>query len=282
MNLETLRHSTSQVLAQAVKELWPETKLGIGTAIEDGFYYDFDKKEPFVPEDLAKIELKMQEIIKADYSFEAREMKKEKALELFEGMGEKYKAELIKEIPEPAVTVYKDGPFLDLCRGPHVESTGRIKVFKLLSIAGAYWRGSEKNPMFQRIYGTAFESKKELDAYLKLLEEAKLRDHRKLGRELGLFSIEDEWGPGLVLWHPKGALIRKIIEDFWRDEHLKNGYEFVYTPHMGRLDLWKTSGHLEFYKDYMYSPVEIDGQKYMVKPMNCPAHILIYRSRTRS
>ncbi len=281
-NLETLRHSTSHVLAQAVKELWPEAKLGIGPAIEEGFYYDFDKPTPFVPEDLAKIESKMAEIIKKDYKFERQELKKEAALALFDGMGEKYKVELIKDIPDEKVATYKDGGFIDLCRGPHVESTGRIKAFKLLSIAGAYWKGSEKNPMLQRIYGTAFESRKDLDEHLKLLEEAKLRDHRKLGRELGLFSIEEEWGPGLVLWHPKGALIRKIIEDFWRDEHLKSGYEFVYTPHIGRMDLWKTSGHLEFYKEYMYSPVEIENQKYMIKPMNCPAHILIYRSKTRS
>src|SRR3989338_5030348 len=282
MDLETLRHSTSHVLAQAVKELWPDASLGIGPAIEEGFYYDFDKKEPFVPEDLEKIESKMREIVKKDYKFERQELKKDEAAKLFEKLGEKYKVELIKEIPDATVTVYKDGPFSDLCRGPHIESTGKVKVFKLLSIAGAYWRGDEHNPMLQRIYGTAFESKAELDAYLKVLEEAKLRDHRKLGRELGLFSFEEEWGPGLVLWHPKGALIRKTIEDFWRREHLKNGYEFVFTPHIGRQQLWKTSGHLEFYKDYMYSPMDIEKEKYIVKPMNCPAHILIYKSKTRS
>jgi threonyl-tRNA synthetase len=269
-------------MAHAVKDLYPDVKIAIGPAIEDGFYYDFEKDSPFSPEDLERIEKKMREIINKNYKFEKEILSKEKAKGLFSKKGEIYKLEILDEIPEDEVSVYRDGDFADLCRGPHIESTGRIKAFKLLSVAGAYWRGDEKNKMLQRIYGTAFNTKEELEGYLKMLEEAKARDHRKLGRELDLFSIQEEWGPGLVFWHPKGAMLRKIIEDFWKKEHLKNGYQFVMIPHIGNADLWQKSGHLEFYKDYMYSPVEIEEERYMIKPMNCPGHILIYKSHTRS
>ena len=282
MDLQTLRHSVSHIMAQAVKELWPDTKLGIGPAIEEGFYYDFDKKDAFVPEDLEKIEKKMQEIIKRDLKFQREVMAKKDAIKLFKGLKEKYKTELIEEIPDKEVSVYKQGEFVDLCRGPHIESTAKVKAFKLLSIAGAYWRGSEKNVMLQRIYGTAFLTKEELDKFLFLQEEAKRRDHRKIGKDLDLFSIQDEMGAGLVFWHPKGALIRKIIEDYWKTVHIKSGYKLVNIPHIGKIDLWKTSGHWEFYRDYMYSPMDIDEQKYIIKPMNCPGHILIYKSQTHS
>lgn len=281
MDLSTLRHSCSHVLAEAVKELWPQTKLGIGPSIEDGFYYDFDKAEPFVDADLARIEEKMREIIARDEPFVREDLPKADAAALFEK--ERYKVALLGEIPDATVSVYRTGAqFLDLCRGPHIESTGKIRAFKLLSVAGAYWKGDEKNPMLQRVYGTAFDSREDLERYLKMLEEAKARDHRKLGRELDLFSIEEDWGPGLVFWHPKGAMLRKVIEDFWREEHLRNGYEFVNIPHLGRAELWKRSGHLEFYKDYMYAPMDVEKDKYIVKPMNCPGHILIYKSQTRS
>lgn len=281
MDLATLRHSTSHVMAQAVKELWPDTKLGIGPSIEDGFYYDFDKKEPFAPEDLEKIEMKMREIIKKDYKFEREEIKKSDAIDLFKKMGQPYKVELIEKIPEEKVSVYKDGKFIDLCRGPHVESTGRIKAFKLLSIAGAYWHGIETNPMLQRIYGTAFETEKELKDYLRIVEEAKKRDHRALGKELGFFSFDEDVGPGLVLYHPKGAMLRSIIEDYIRKEHFKRGYEFVIGPHIMKSDIWVTSGHYSYYKENMYI-FEIDKQEYAIKPMNCPGHILVYKSKTRS
>jgi threonyl-tRNA synthetase len=269
-------------MAQAVKEIWPDTKLAIGPAIEEGFYYDFDKKEPFVPQDLEKIEKKMHEIIKRDLKFQREELPVKDAIKLFKGLKEKYKVELLEEIADKKVSVYKQGDFIDLCRGPHLESTGKIKAFKLLSIAGAYWRGDEKNAMLQRIYGTAFFTKEELDKFLFVQEEAKRRDHRKIGKDLDLFSIQDEMGAGLVFWHPKGALIRRIIEDYWKDEHTRRGYQFVNIPHIGRIDLWKTSGHLEFYKEYMYSPMDIDKQKYIIKPMNCPGHILIYKNQTHS
>lgn len=269
-------------MAEAVKELWPDTKLGIGPAIDDGFYYDFDKKETFVPEDLEKIEKKMQEIIKRDVKFQRQELTKKEAIKLFKGLKEKYKVELIEEIPDEEVSVYKQEEFIDLCRGPHIESTGKLKAFKLLSIAGAYWKGSEKNAMLQRIYGTAFETKEGLEKFLFVQEEAKRRDHRKIGKDLDLFSIQDEMGAGLVFWHPKGALVRKLIEDYWKEEHIKRGYKLVNIPHIGKIDLWKTSGHLEFYREYMYSPMDIDEQKYIIKPMNCPGHILIYKSQTHS
>jgi threonyl-tRNA synthetase len=268
-------------MAQAVKSLWPEAKLGIGPSIEDGFYYDFDKAEPFAPEDLEKIEHKMREIIKKNYRFEKEEMKKEAALKLFEKMGETYKVQLIHEIDYGTVTVYRDGDFVDLCRGPHIESTGKIKAFKLLSIAGAYWHGIETNPMLQRIYGTAFETEKELRDYLNMLEEAKKRDHRIVGRQLEYFSLNEEVGPGLVLYHPKGALLRTVIEDYIRKEHLKRGYDLVIGPHIMKSDIWITSGHYEYYKENMYI-FKIEGQEYAIKPMNCPGHILVYKSKLRS
>lgn len=279
-----IRHSLSHIMAQAVIKLFPDTKLGIGPAIDNGFYYDFDTSHHFTPEDLPKIEEEMRRIIKEDQKFERYEMEKEKAISYFKEKGEKYKVELIEEIEDEKVSIYKNGPFEDLCKGPHIERTSEInpKSFKLSSIAGAYWRGSERNPMLQRIYGIAFETEKELNDYLKMLEEAQRRDHRKIGKEMDLFSINELVGPGLVLWHPNGAMIRHQIETFWKEEHLKAGYQFINTPHIGRANLWQTSGHLEFYKDAMYSPMEIDEIEYYVKPMNCPFHIQIYKSATRS
>ncbi|MDO8885547.1 threonine--tRNA ligase [Candidatus Oleimmundimicrobium sp.] len=276
------RHSTSHVMAQAVRELYPEAKFGIGPAIEDGFYYDFDLKTPFTPDDLAKIEKQMKKIIKRNLPFTSEELPKEKAIKFFKSINQDYKIELINGIDGNTVRIYRNGDFTDLCRGPHLPSTGKIKAFKLLSVAGAYWRGDEKRPMLQRIYGTVFNDSKKLEEYLYKQKEATRRDHRKLGKELDLFSIHDDFGAGLVLWHPKGALIRKIIEDFWRDEHLKRGYEMVMTPHIAKVGLWKTSGHWDFYRENMYSPMKIEEQEYVVKPMNCPAHILIYKSKTRS
>jgi len=283
MDLETLRHSCSHVMAHAVKALWPGTKLGIGPAIGDGYYYDFDKAEPFAPEDLARIEAKMAEIVKADTPFTREELSKKDAVALFEKMGEKYKLELLREIPDEKVSVYRTGAdFLDLCRGPHVASTGQIKAFKLLSIAGAYWHGIETNPMLQRIYGTAFASDKELKDYLGFLEEAKKRDHRKLGNELDLFDIyHDEAGAGLVFYHPKGALLRHILETYEKEEHLRRGYQMVITPHLLKGELWQRSGHMDYYRENMYL-LEVDDKEYAVKPMNCPGHMLIYKSKTRS
>jgi threonyl-tRNA synthetase len=268
-------------MAQAVKSLWPDAKLGIGPSIEDGFYYDFDNEIPFSPEDLELIENRMREIIKKNYKFERKEMKKTEAVKLFKKMKEKYKVELIEKIPEDKVTIYQDGDFIDLCRGPHIESTGQIKAFKLLSIAGAYWHGIETNPMLQRIYGTAFESEKELQSYLTLIEEAAKRDHRILGKQLEYFSFNEEVGPGLVLYHPKGARLRSIIEDYIKKEHLKRGYELVLGPHIMKSDIWVESGHYDYYKENMYM-FEIEKQEYAIKPMNCPGHILVYRSKTRS
>ncbi len=282
MNLDTLRHSTSHVMAHAVKELYPECKLGIGPSIEDGFYYDFDRTEPFTPDDLGKIEEKMKEIIAKNLKFEKKILKKKEAADLFKKMNEKYKLELIEEIPNAEVSIYKEGDFIDLCKGPHINSTGEIKAFKLLSIAGAYWRGSEVNPMLQRIYGTAFESKKELEVHLQNIEEAKKRDHRKLGKELELFNIYyDDVGPGLIVYHPKGAILRMVIEDFIRKEHLKRGYEIVIGPHIMRSNIWIKSGHYGYYKENMYT-FKIENDEYAVKPMNCPGHILVYGSKKRS
>lgn len=275
-------HSTSHLMAQAVKQLFPEAKVAIGPAIEEGFYYDFDFERPFTPEDLEKIESRMAELAKANVPIRRRELSKQEALTLFEKKGEPYKVELIRELSDGTVSVYEQDGFVDLCRGPHVTATGKIKAFKLLSVAGAYWRGDEKNKMLQRIYGISYQTKDELDAYLTKLEEIKRRDHRKLGKELDLFSISEESGGGLVLWHPRGALIRKTIEDFWRDEHQKNGYDFVYSPHVGRGTLWETSGHLGFYRENMYSSMDVEGQEYYVKPMNCPFHIMIYKNKLRS
>jgi len=281
MDLETLRHSASHVMADAVTRLYPGTKLGIGPAIENGFYYDFDRPEPFAPEDLEKITAEMRRIIKANAPFEREELSKKEALKLFESRDEKYKLELIKELGDEQISIYKHGEFIDLCKGPHVESTGRIKVFKLMSIAGAYWRGSEKNPMLQRIYGTAFESKEELKEYLRLIEEAKKRDHRKLGKELDYFSISDEMGAGLVLYHPKGAMLRMIIEDYIKKEHIKRGYQFVIGPHILKSDIWIRSGHYDYYKENMYI-FKVDKQEFAIKPMNCPNHMMVYKSTPRS
>jgi len=278
--LETMRHSASHVMAEAVQSFFPDARFGIGPPIEDGFYYDFDLSRPLSPEDLPLIENKMKEILASNLPFTRKEVTKEEARQLF--AAQPYKLELIDELSDEEVSVYQQGSFVDLCRGPHVSSTREIKAFKLISIAGAYWRGDEHRPMLQRIYGVAFDTEKALDEHLKRLEEAARRDHRKLGRELDLFSIQDEFGPGLVLWHPKGAIVRRAVEDFWKDEHIKRGYDIVYTPHLARMDLWKTSGHLEFYLDYLYSPMDVEGQKYILKPMNCLGHILIYKTRIRS
>ncbi|MCP4649509.1 MAG: threonine--tRNA ligase [PVC group bacterium] len=282
MDINTLRHSCSHVMAQAVTELFSDVKVAIGPSIEDGFYYDFDKPEPFSPEDLEKIEAKMREIIKANLPFLCEEWDKEKATAYFKEHGEKYKLELIKDIPDDTVSIYKTGDgFLDLCRGPHISSTGEIKVFKLLSIAGAYWRGDERNAMLQRIYGTCFATDKELKQYLNRIEEAKKRDHRKLGTELGFFEMSPEMGAGLVLYHPKGALLRTLIEDYEKKEHFKRGYKMIIGPHVMKSDVWIRSGHYEYYKDNMYI-FEIEGQEYAIKPMNCPGHIMVYQSKIRS
>ena len=278
-----MRHSLAHVMAQAVAELFPGVKLAIGPAIDNGFYYDFDSEHHFVPEDLPKIEKKMKHIIAQAQKFERFELPRAGALKHFGDKGEKYKVELITDLPEDSViSIYRNGPFEDLCKGPHVEHTGKVKAFKLMSIAGAYWRGDEKRPMLQRIYAVAFETKEELDAYLKQREEAARRDHRKLGRQLDLYSINELVGPGLVLWHPNGARIRHEIETYWKEEHFKGGYDLVNTPHIGRAGLWETSGHLGFYKDSMYAPMKIDDIEYYAKPMNCPFHIQIYQSKSRS
>ena len=280
---EILRHSTAHVLAQAVKRLFPEVKLAIGPAIENGFYYDFDKPEPFTLDDLGRIEEEMRRIVSENLPIVREEISRDDALALFRKMDEPYKLELIEDLPQDeVVSVYRQGEFVDLCRGPHLASTGEIRAFKLLNVAGAYWRGDEKRKMLQRIYGTAFPTEAGLQAYLHVLEEAERRDHRKLGKELDLFSLHEEAGAGLVYWHPKGAMIRKVIEDFWREEHLRRGYQLVYSPHIARRDLWEISGHWGWYRENMYSPIDIDGVEYLLKPMNCPFHILIYKTRTRS
>lgn len=279
---EIYRHSTSHIMAQAVKEVFPDVKVTIGPSIEEGFYYDFDSPVGFMPEDLEKIEKKMAEIIKADRPFVRSEMTKEEAGSFFGKMGETYKVEIISGLEEPTVSLYDQGGFTDLCRGPHVPSTGYIKAYKLLNSSGAYWRGDEKNQMLQRIYGTSWATKDQLKEYLDKLEEIKRRDHRKIGRDLELFSSEDATGAGLILWHPKGAVVRRVIEDFWKSEHIKGGYELVYTPHIAKLDMWKQSGHWDFYRESMYAPMMIDELEYELKPMNCPFHITIYKTRMRS
>lgn len=280
--IEIIRHTTSHVMAQAVKELFPATKLAIGPTIKDGFYYDFDTPNPFTPDDLKAIEKRMKEIIKRKLPIVREEMGREEILKTYGDLGEIYKDELIRELSDETISIYRQGDFFDLCRGPHLPSTGWIKAFKLTGTAGAYWRGSEKNKMLCRIYGTAFPAKEALKAHLEMLEEAKRRDHRRLGRELDLFSIDDDIGPGLVLWHPKGAMIRGLIEDFWKGEHLKSGYHMLYSPHVAKIDLWGKSGHLDFYRENMFSPMDLDGQEYVAKPMNCPFHIKIFQSHVRS
>jgi threonyl-tRNA synthetase len=269
-------------MAHAIKELYPGTKLAIGPAIEEGFYYDIDCEHAITQDDLTLIEEKMKEIIKADRPFVRKELPKAEAINLFKKLGETYKLELLNEIEDETVTVYEEGDFVDLCRGPHLESTGKVKAFKLLSVAGAYWRGNENNKMLQRIYGVSFPTKEALKKHLDFLEEVKKRDHRRLGKELDLFSINDDIGPGLVLWHPRGATVRRVIENFWLDEHCKAGYKILYTPHIAKLDLWRKTGHVEFYRDNMYSPMEIEGLEYEIKPMNCPFHVAVYKSQLRS
>jgi threonyl-tRNA synthetase len=279
--LQVYRHSTAHLLAAAVLELFPETKLGIGPPTDTGFYYDFQRETKFTPEDLDKIEARMRELQAKNLPFERKLTPKQNGLEKYRY--DWMKRELIEERAGDIFTEYTLGPdFIDFCRGPHVPSTDKLKNFKLLSISGAYWKGDEKNPQLQRIYGTAFFTKKELDEYLNRLEEAKKRDHRKLGQELDLFSIQELAGPGLIFFHPKGGIIRKLIEDWMRDEYLKRGYSLVYTPHIARSDLWKTSGHYNFYSENMFKRMELDDAEYQLKPMNCPFHILIYRDRLHS
>lgn len=279
--LDILRHSAAHVMAQAVKELFPEVKVTIGPAIEDGFYYDFDVSRPFTPEDLEKIESRMHEIVKSRLAFRRMVMSKEQATQFFKEKGETYKIELIQGVEDESVSLYSQGEFTDLCRGPHIPHSGFIKAFKLTKVAGAYWRGDERNPMLQRIYGTAFPSQEDLDRYLHLLEEARKRDHRKLGKELDLFSILDEAGPGLVIWHPKGAMLRYLVEEFERTEHLKRGYRMVVGPQLLKRELWEKSGHFDNYRDNMYFTT-VDEIDYGIKPMNCLAHMLIYKSKIRS
>lgn len=281
--LQKIRHSMAHVMAEAVLQMFPDAQITIGPSIDNGFYYDFDLPRTLVPDDLEEITERMKIIIKDDKTFEKIIVSHKDAKKLFKN--QTYKQELIEAIPEDEnVSLYSQGDFTDLCRGPHVKSTKELKAeaFKLLSIAGAYWRGNENNPMLTRIYGTAWENPKELRLYLKLLEELKKRDHRKLGKELDLFSLHEEAGAGLVYWHPKGARIRLAIENFWRDQHYKNGYEMVYTPHVGKAWLWETSGHLDFYKEDMYPPMEMDKAQYYAKPMNCPFHIMIYNNTKHS
>ena len=270
--LDRLRHSTSHIMAEAVMHLFPGAKFAIGPSIEDGFYYDFDLPRPLTPEDLETIEARMNEIIKARYPFERKEISRLEAEEMF--ADQPYKLELIADMPEDEViSIYTQGEFTDLCRGPHVDNSEQVNpgAFKLLKVAGAYWRGDEKRPMLQRIYGTVWSAADDLQAYLEKLEELEKRDHRRLGKELELYSVHEEAGAGLVHWHPKGGMIRTVIEDFWRKEHYKAGYDVVYTPHIGRAQLWEDSGHLDFYRELMYSPMDIEGQEYFIKPMNCPS-----------
>lgn len=279
--LDILRHSSAHLLAHAVLELFPETKTGIGPAVENGFYYDFLRDTPFTPEDLVVIEKKMRELSDEDVPIEKVVYPKDEAICLFQDLKQDFKVELIQEKGDEEVTCFRQGSFVDFCLGPHVETTGKIKHFKLLSVSGAYWKGDEKGAQLQRIYGTSFLSQKELDDYLYLLEEAKKRDHRKLGVELDLFSFNDSLGGGLILWHPKGSVTRNMIEDYWRDVHYKAGYDLLFSPHVAKLDVWRTSGHTEFY-DALYPPFESDGIEYQLKPMNCPFHIMVYKSKQRS
>jgi threonyl-tRNA synthetase len=293
--LYRLRHSAAHIMAQAVLEMFPQGKIAIGPPIEDGFYYDFDLPRPLTPEDLGMIEKRMREIVGGNYSFQKKAVSADEARQIF--ADQPYKIELIEGLEKggydeygeplaekPEISIYKHDTFADLCRGPHVENTRAINpdAIKLLNVAGAYWRGDEHRPMLQRIYGTAWETADELERFLWKLEEARKRDHRRLGRELDLFSVSEDVGPGLILWHPKGGMIRKLAEDYCRQEHARGGYDFVYSPHIGKAHLWETSGHLDWYKENMYSPLDIEGQEYYLKPMNCPFHVMIYKSRIRS
>jgi len=280
--IDVLRHSAAHLLAHAVLDLYPETRTGIGPAVETGFYYDFLRETPFTPDDLEKIEKRMKEIAQENTPVERLVLTKDEAVRMFEEKKQDLKVELIREKGDATVTVYRQGPFADFCLGPHVASTGLLQNVKLLSVSGAYWKGDERGPQMQRIYGAVFATKKELEDHLRMLEEARKRDHRRLGAELDLFSTSDDLGGGLILWHPKGARVRAVIEDHWRLRHWAGGYDILFTPHIGRAALWQTSGHLGFYKDSMYSPMDIDDQPYYLKPMNCPFHIQIYKSRMRS
>jgi threonyl-tRNA synthetase len=281
--LEVFRHSAAHLLAAAVLELFPNVKLGIGPPIEHGFFYEFLRDEPFTSEDLQRIEAKMRELAEKNIPNERKLLPKPEALALYRNSGQTFKCELVEEkATEPMVSFYTTGKFIDFCRGPHIPSTGRIRAFKLMNVAGAYWKGQEGNPQMQRIYGACFYTQAELDEYLHKLEEARRRDHRRLGPDLGLFSIQEEAGPGLIFWHPKGGLVRKLMEDWLRDELLRRGYQLVFTPHVMRLELWKTSGHTDFYRENMFSPIEVEKADYQLKPMNCPGHILIYKSHLHS
>ncbi len=282
-DLETRRHSAAHVMAAAIKRLYPNARFDIGPATDEGFYYDVDVEDNLSVDDLPAIAEEMERIVEKQEPFTYREMSREEAVAALREQDQKFKLERLEDIPdEQVISFYECAGFLDLCRGPHVDHAGQIGAFKLLSVAGSYYRGDERNPMLQRVYGTTFATRKELKRYMQHLEEAAKRDHRKLGKELDLFSVNPDVGPGLVSWHPRGARIRHIIESFWKDEHYRNGYELLYTPHLGREELWQTSGHLEFYADAMYAPMEIEGKDYYVKPMNCPFHILVYKSRNRS
>jgi threonyl-tRNA synthetase len=282
--LEVYRHSSAHLLAAAVLELFPETKLGHGPATDSGFFYDFYRETPFSSEDLERIEKKMQELVQQDLPYAREFLPRDEGLQRFKSEGDFMKCHFIEQFttPDETISIYKTGKFLDFCRGPHIPSTGRIKAFKLLSIAGAYWLGNEKNPQLQRIYGTSFFSRKQLDEFIKQQEEAKKRDHRVLGKQLDLFSIQELAGPGLIFWHPKGGLMRKLMEDWMRDEYLKRGYSLVYTPHVARRQLWQTSGHEGYFAQNMFTPMELDDAEYRMKPMNCPFHILIYKDTLRS
>jgi len=276
------RHSTAHIMASAVNELFPEVKYAIGPAIEDGFFYDFETEHPFTEDDLAAIEAKMQEIVDRDVPFEKTMVPKGTATRDFEKRGDKFKVEILEGIADEEVSIYRHGDFVDLCTGPHLPSTGRLHAFKLLSVAGSYWRGDSDRDRLQRIYGTAWDTREQLEDYLHRLEEAKKRDHRRLGKDLDLFSLHEEAGGGLVFWHPKGSRVRTVIEDFWRKRHLESGYEIVYTPHVGRAKLWETSGHLGYFRESMYPPMKMDESEYYVKPMNCPFHIMMYNTGLRS
>ena len=293
--LYRIRHSTAHIMAQAVIEMFPEGKVAIGPPIEDGFYYDFDLPRALTPEDLEVLEARMREIVGGDFEFKKEVLQADEARQVF--ADQPYKLELIDGLEQggydeygeplkekPEISIYTHDQFIDLCRGPHVNDTGKINpdAFKLLNVAGAYWRGDEKRPMLQRIYGTAWVSADDLEQYLWKLEEARKRDHRRLGKELDLYSVSEDVGPGLILWHPKGGMVRKLAEDYCQDQHEIGGYDFVYSPHIGKAQLWETSGHLDWYQEYMYSPLDIEGQEYYLKPMNCPFHVQIYKSRIRS